>query len=104
MFKLKNSLASALDLTVLVGTMPFQSSAEAIYSTEDGYYTTDAVVAKKYYTPDDNSMCNGVFASDAEVIISGDTATIKLYVANPTPVLQDWPLVFCPMLQWFMMK
>lgn len=91
MFKLKKSLASALALSMMCSALPFQSSAEAIYSTEEGYYEMDSMVAYQYrggtgtLTDDNYSMCNGVFASEAEVIISGSTATIYLYVANPTP-------------------
>lgn len=53
--------------------------------TEDGTYVSDEVKAYQYYSPDQNSMCNGVFAGEADVTIDGDWATLHLYVCNPTP-------------------
>lgn len=91
MIKIKKTLATALALCMALAVVPSTASAEAIYSTESGTYKYDAAVAYQYkggtgtLTSDNYSMCNGVFASEGEVVISGDTATIYLYVANPTP-------------------
>lgn len=85
MTKMKQKLISVLTLSMMLSSMSANVFAAPIPSTDEGTYTIDAVVAKQYYTPETNSMCNGVFAAEGEVIISGDTATIKIYVANPTP-------------------
>ncbi len=93
MFKLKNTLASALVMTMMCSALTFQASAASnIPDTADGTYTTENTYAYQYkggtgsITDTANySMCNGIFAAESKAVVSGSTATLYLYVCNPTP-------------------
>lgn len=67
----------ASTLTAVV-TAPFVPTA-------DGYYTANNVAVMNHSKPESYSMCNGIFAGEADVTINGDWATLHIYVANPTP-------------------
>ncbi len=86
-----NKLVSAAVATAMVmGTVvPAMAGDSTFVPTKDGTYTTDSVVAYQFYPAltgtITNSMCNGVFAAEADVTINGDWATLELYLCNPTP-------------------
>ncbi|WP_317854229.1 hypothetical protein [Chakrabartyella piscis] len=85
-----NKLVSAAVATAMVmGTVVPTMAYTGTVPTEDGTYTTDSVMAYQYYPyltgTTVASMCNGVFAAEADIEISGDDAILKLYVCNPTP-------------------
>ncbi|MFI3141020.1 MAG: hypothetical protein R3Y27_01770 [Clostridia bacterium] len=78
------SLVLAVVMVMSMGAVSAFATGDFI-PTQDGTYTADLVVAWNYYTPTNTSMCNGVFAAEADVTIDGEWATLHLYVCNPTP-------------------
>lgn len=55
----------------------------------DGTYTAN-VSMMKYYSISEYSMCSALFYDSADITISGDTATLTLYLINPIPMYQNY--------------
>lgn len=86
MKKIQKVLSLVLAVVMVMSMAAVSASAVGDFvPTNDGYYESDSVMAYQYYTPASTSMCNGVFSAVADVTISGEWATLHLYVANPTP-------------------
>lgn len=89
--KFKKLISAVVSAAMLLSMTAFSASASEtnFVPTENGTYTADMVMAYQYYPyltgTTTNSMCNGVFAAQADVTIDGDWATLHLYVCNPTP-------------------
>ncbi len=85
MKKSNRILATMMAVTVAMNAMAVPTMAEEKFvPTKDGAYTTTAVDV--YSSPDMSGFstsANGLFADEAEVEISGDMATLKLFVYNP---------------------
>ncbi|MFI3325862.1 MAG: hypothetical protein R3Y35_06785 [Clostridia bacterium] len=83
--KIISAVVSAAIVLSMGAVSAFATETTDFVPTENGTYTANLVEAYNYYTPTQYSMCNGVFAGEADVTIDGEWATLHLYVCNPTP-------------------
>lgn len=82
-------ITSALATLALTATT-FMGSGLTVNANEytDGTYTAD-IMMWQFYSPAKPSMCAGLFAQTADIEITGDDATITLYVASPIPGFEE---------------
>lgn len=67
---------------------PNSTTGSADVSGGDGEYTADVSMRR---ADDINtlSMCNALFYSQADIVLSGDDATVTIYVIDPIPMYAD---------------
>ena len=62
-----------------------RASISGVYPEETG--TVDIVM--NHETKDQPSMCDPLFGAKADIVVKGDQATLKVYVANPVPAFPE---------------
>ncbi|WP_317854230.1 hypothetical protein [Chakrabartyella piscis] len=85
MKKSNKAMATVMAAIVAMNAMMVPTMAEERFvPTEDGSYTTTAVdIYKDAAMSGFSTSANGMFADEAEIEISGEWATLKLFVYNP---------------------
>ncbi len=82
-----NSTTSSSSTTTSTTTSSGSSSSgssSSVTSLSNGTYTAD-VSMMKYVDITDYSMCDKLFYNSADIVVSGDKATLTLYVIDPIP-------------------
>ena len=74
-------VSGAMALCMVAGMGAVSAFAAGPYA--DGEYT--ATLTMLHETKDQPSMCDPLFDKTADITVKGDTATVKLYTANPVP-------------------
>lgn len=85
--KIKQILAGLLSAAMILSigeATAFAAESNTVLVIEDGTYTPEVHMYKDGDLSD-YSMCAGAFAKYGQVIVNGDTATVKIYPANPLP-------------------
>ena len=78
---LNKIIAGAVALCMAASMSAVSAFAAGPYT--DGTYT--AKVAFLHESKEQNSMCNALFDSDADVVVHGETADVSVYAAFPVP-------------------
>ncbi len=81
----KKITAGIMTLTLVASMGVMSAFAAGPYT--DGNYT--GAVTMLHESKDQNSMCNVLFDHDADVIVNGENAQVKVYAAFPVPAFPN---------------